>query len=337
MNDKILLGHGSGGKLSHELISQLFIKYFDNPALNQGTDSAILNLDSKNIAFTTDSFVVDPIFFPGGDIGKLAICGTVNDLAVSGAEPLWLSASFIIEEGFLLSDLEKIVKSMTSESKKANIRIVTGDTKVVEKNKCDKIFITTSGIGCIPEKYKGIGEGRDIKTGDKIIINGSIGDHGMSIMSARNELTFRSDIKSDCACLNHMIQKALQASQGIKFMRDATRGGVATVLTELVNQKEFGIEIFEEKIHINEQVKGLCEILGFDPMYVANEGKVIMVVEEKSAQIVIDTLKQDKLGLNSEIIGEIVDQHYGKGWINTGIGGRRIIDMLSGEQLPRIC
>jgi len=337
MEGKILLGHGSGGKLSHELINQLFIKHFNNSILNSQTDSAILYIDKKNIAFTTDSFVVDPIFFPDGDIGKLSVCGTVNDLAVSGADPLFISVSFIIEEGFSLNDLEIIVKSMDREARKAGIKMVAGDTKVVDKSKCDKLFINTTGLGCLDEKNKSISTGTNVKIGDKIIINGSIGDHGMAILSARNEFNVKSDIKSDCACLNHLIKKTLQVSPNIKFMRDPTRGGVATVLCELVEQKNFGIEIDESAILVQEKVRGLCEILGFDPMYVANEGKVIMIVAQEDAEQIVDTLKKDKLGKNSVVIGEIVDDHHGKSWINTGIGGRRIIDMLAGEQLPRIC
>lgn len=224
-NDRILLGHGSGGKLSHDLIENLFSKYFDNPILRQQSDSALLKTEKRNLAFTTDSFVVDPLFFPGGDIGKLAIAGTVNDLAVSGATPKYLSCSFIIEEGFLFSDLEKIVKTMADEADKAGVKIVTGDTKVVDKGKCDKVFINTSGIGLIDEKHLGIGSGEKIEVGDKIIINGSIGDHGMSVMAARNDLKISAEIQSDCACLNGIIRETLGVSNRIKFMRDATRGG----------------------------------------------------------------------------------------------------------------
>jgi len=337
MKKNILLGHGSGGKLSHDLINNLFVRHFDNPTLNLQTDSALLKIKGKNIAFTTDSFVVDPIFFPGGNIGKLAIAGTVNDLAVAGATPLYLSSSFIIEEGFSFAELEEIVKTMAAEAKKAGIKIVTGDTKVVDKGKCDKVFINTSGIGIIDEKYKDISTGKNIKPGDKIIINGTIADHGMAIISARNELNISSDIKSDCACLNKMIKKVLDVSDNIKFMRDATRGGVATVLSELFTNSNYGINIDESAVNVNENVKGICEMLGFDPMYVANEGKVIIVAGNKDAEKIIKTLKKDEFGKNCCIIGEITESHPGKGWITTEIGGKRIIDMLSGEQLPRIC
>ncbi len=337
MEKNILLGHGSGGRLSHDLIKDLFIKYFSNDILDEQTDAAVLNINSDRLSYTTDSFVVDPIFFPGGDIGKLAIAGTVNDLAVSGAAPLYLSASFIIEEGFSVKDLEIIVRSMSEEAKKAGVKIVTGDTKVVNRGQCDKVFINTTGIGQLPDKCKNIGTGAGIEPGDKIIINGTIGDHGMSIMAAREGINFSAEIESDCACLNHLIKRALDVSDKIKFMRDATRGGVATVLCELTEKRNFGIEINEEAVPVRENVRGMCELLGFDPLYVANEGKVLIVVGKDDADKVLDVLKQDEFGKDAAIIGEIVDEHHARAWLNTGIGGRRIIDMLAGEQLPRIC
>ena len=333
----ILLGHGSGGRLSHELIKDLFVKYFSNDILDEQTDAAVLKISSDKISFTTDSFVVDPIFFPGGYIGKLAVAGTVNDVAVSGAKPLYLSTSFIIEEGFPFKDLEVIVKSMAEEAKKAGVKIVTGDTKVVNRGKCDKVFINSTGVGELPEKYTHIGSGKNIQAGDKIIVNGTIADHGMCIMAAREEISFSTDIKSDCACLNHLIKDALNVSDNINFMRDATRGGLATVLCELAEDKNFGIEINEDTLPVNENVRGMCELLGFDPMYVANEGKVVMVVANKDAEKVLEALKKNDLGKEAAIIGEVVEEHLGKAWLTTGIGGRRIIDMLAGEQLPRIC
>jgi hydrogenase expression/formation protein HypE len=335
--NRILLGHGSGGKLSHNLISELFIKYFNNPILKAQTDSALLNINKNNIAFTTDSYVVDPIFFPGGNIGKLAICGTVNDLSVSGAIPLYISTSFIIEEGFPFSELETIVKSMADEANNSGVQIVTGDTKVVNKGKCDKLFINTSGIGLLDEKSKNISYGSNIEKGDKIIVNGHIGDHGIAILCARDSKNFKTDVKSDCASLNNIIKKNLDVSDNIKFMRDATRGGIATVLCELVNKKNYGIEIDESEIPIQDGVRGMCEIFGFDPLYVANEGKFIMIVKAKDADMVLNILKKDALGINSAIIGEIVNERNGMVVLNTGIGGKRVIDMLAGEQLPRIC
>ncbi len=337
MNDKILLGYGSGGKLTHELITNLFVKYFKNDILESQTDSAVLKIDADQLAFTTDSFVVDPIFFPGGDIGKLGIAGTVNDLAVSGAKPLYLSTSFIIEEGFLLKDLETIVISMAAEAKKAGVFIVTGDTKVVNRGKCDKVFINTTGIGLLSGNRADIGSGKNIEIGDKIIINGTIADHGMCIMAAREGLNFSAEIESDCACLNGMIEEAMEVSDNIRFMRDATRGGVATVLCELVDGRNFGVEINEKSIPVNENVRGICELLGFDPLYVANEGKVVMVVGKDDAENVLSVLNKNEFGKDAVIIGEVTDEHYGKAWLTTGIGGRRIIDMLAGEQLPRIC
>jgi len=337
MNKNILLGHGSGGQLSHDLITNLFVKYFSNNILDEQTDAAVLQVDSKNLAFTTDSFVVDPIFFPGGDIGKLAVAGTVNDVAVSGAKPLYLSTSFMIEEGFPFRDLEVIVRSMANEANKAGVKIVTGDTKVVNRGKVDKVFINTSGIGVLSESRNAIGSGKNMKAGDKIIINGSLADHGMCIMAAREEIRFKTDIESDCACLNYLIHDALDVSNQIHFMRDATRGGLGTVLCELASGKGFGIEINEEKLPVNENVRGMCELLGFDPLYVANEGKVLMVVGREDAEAVLQVLRKNELGREAAIIGEVVEEHKGKAWLTTGIGGRRIIDMLAGEQLPRIC
>ena len=335
--DNILLGHGSGGKLSHELIDNLFTRHFKNPILEQQSDSAILPINSSHIAYTTDSFVVDPIFFPGGNIGTLAIAGTVNDLAVSGSKPLYLSVGFIIEEGFPIIDLEKIVISMVEDAKKAGVKIVTGDTKVVDKGKCDKVFINTSGIGELNEKYINISSGKGIVPGDKIIINGSIGDHGMSVMAARNELNIQTHIESDCACLNHLISDALNVSDKIKFMRDATRGGLGTVISELVSDSNYGILLNEDQLTIHESVRGLCELLGFDPIYVANEGKVVMVVGSEDADMVLSTIKKSPYGKEASIIGEVSESHKGMAWLNTSVGGRRVIEMLSGQQLPRIC
>jgi hydrogenase expression/formation protein HypE len=336
-NQNILLSHGSGGKLSHDLIGGLFVKYFSNAWLDAQTDSAIIGLSQKNIAFTTDSYVVDPIFFQGGNIGKLAVCGTVNDLAVSGAKPLYLSCGFIIEEGFPMDDLETIVKTMAEEAKLAGVKIVTGDTKVVNRGKCDKIFINTAGIGEMEEEKKHISFGANVEAGDKIIINGSVGDHGIAILAARESLNFKSEINSDCAALNGLIGEALKIAGGIKFMRDATRGGIATVLCELSKSKKLGISIDEKNIPVKEIVKGTCEIFGFDPLYLANEGKVVMVVAQKDADHILKVLQAHPLGKESAIIGEITGSNPGKVLMQTEVGGRRIIDMLAGEMLPRIC
>ena len=337
MDTTILLGHGSGGKLSHQLIKELFINYFENPIVKSQTDSALLSLERSTIAFTTDSYVVDPLFFPGGNIGKLAVCGTINDIAVSGAIPKYLSASFIIEEGFSMKELEQIVSSMAEEAKRAGVFIVTGDTKVVNKGHCDKLFINTSGIGILEDKYKSISTGETIRPGDKLIISGPIGDHGMAIMAARNFGNIKTEIRSDCASLNHMIQEILETGCTVKFMRDATRGGMATVLCELTESKNIGIEINELAVPVNEHVRGMCELLGFDPFYIANEGKILLVASEEDADTIVEIMRESEFGIDSAIIGEVVDAHHGKAVLKTEIGGRRIIDMLADEQLPRIC
>jgi hydrogenase expression/formation protein HypE len=335
MSEYISLNHGSGGSLAGKLIRNIFVKRFgmDEPL----TDSAVLKENGLLLAFTTDSYVVDPIFFPGGDIGKLAVCGTVNDLSVSGAMPKYISASFIIEEGFSFHDLALIADSMSSEAKNAGVRIVTGDTKVVEKGKCDKLFINTSGIGMMKSGFETISSAMDVKPGDKLIINGPIGNHAIAVLGARKELTFSSPVTSDCASLNHLINNVLEECSEIHFMRDLTRGGLATVLNELADMIFSGIIINESSVPIEEPVKGLCEILGFDPLCLANEGKVLFVVGNEGHQKVLDVLRSHPLGKYSEVIGEIVDNGRNMVILNTAIGGRRIIDMPSGMQLPRIC
>ncbi len=330
-----MLSHGSGGKMMHNLIEDLFVKHFSNSILNEQTDSAILSVSSP-IAFTTDSFVIDPLFFPGGNIGKLAVCGTVNDLAVSGAEPLYISVSFIIEEGFPIADLETIVISLAEEAQKAGVLIVTGDTKVVNKGKCDKLFINTAGVGCVKNGNNSITKGLGIIPGDLIIINGSIGDHGMAIMNIRESFNFKTDLSSDCASLNHMIHEVLEKTT-VKFMRDPTRGGVATVLNELAGKVKLGIEIDETALPLKSNVKAMCEILGFDPLHVANEGKVIFVVAHEFESEILEALRNSEFGRQSAVIGRVVDNHPGKVVLKNETGGRRIIDSLSGDQLPRIC
>jgi len=337
MSNTILLSHGSGGQMTHDLINDLFVRYFDNDVLSAQTDSAVLNIPPEHLSFTTDSYVIDPVFFPGGDIGKLAVCGTVNDLAVSGAVPKYLSAGFIIEEGFEYEKLERIVKSMAEEAKRAGVHIVTGDTKVVNRGKADKIFINTAGIGILDAKFKHLSYGKDIKPGDKIIINGPIGDHGVSVMAERENLGVKSHLKSDCASLNHIIERVLTSHNDIKLLRDITRGGLATVLCEIMDKDKFGIAIEEEKIPVKEEVNGMCEILGLDPLYIANEGKFLMVAGENEAEAILQTLKNDSLGTEASIIGEVVDSTHGKVLLKTVIGGTRVVDMPAGEQLPRIC
>jgi hydrogenase expression/formation protein HypE len=332
----ILMGHGNGGRLMHELIGDVFIKYFTNSILDEQTDSAILTVDSSEIAFTTDSFVIDPLFFPGGNIGKLAVCGTVNDLAVTGAEPLYISVSFIIEEGFPVKDLEVIAASLAEEAKKAGVLIVTGDTKVVNKGKCDKLFINTAGIGRIKKENRAISRAVNIVAGDVIIINGTIGDHGMAVMNARESFNFKTTVESDCASLNHLICEVL-AKHPVRFMRDPTRGGVATVLNELAEKTQLGIEIYESDLPVKNGVKAMCEVLGFDPLHIANEGKVLIIAGENEGLKILEVLKKNILGKRSVVIGRVVNDHPGKVVLKNETGGQRIVDSLTGDQLPRIC
>ena len=335
-SENILLSHGSGGKMMTDLIRSVFIKQFGNAILNDQGDSAILVAGSPDIAFTTDTFVVDPLFFPGGDIGKLAVCGTVNDLSVSGAEPMYISVSFIIEEGFPVNDLEKIVKSMADEAELADIKIVTGDTKVVNHGKCDKLFINTSGIGKIRKEHLHIGKALNITEGDSVIINGTIGDHGMAVMNARESFNFKVPLESDCASLNHLISEVIGKSV-VKFMRDPTRGGVASVLNELALKTGMGIEIDESSLPIRKNVRAMCELLGLDPLHVANEGKVIMVAGKENEGRILKILRNNVLGKESVVIGRVVNDHSGRVSMRNETGGRRFIDQLSGDQLPRIC
>ncbi len=336
-DDKIQIGHGSGGKQTSELIKKFFVEKFDNQILNQLTDSALLDIANQMLAFTTDSYVVDPIFFPGGDIGKLAVCGTVNDLSVSGAVPLFMSAAFIIEEGFDLNDLRKISESMAEEANKSGIKIVTGDTKVVSKGQCDKIFINTSGIGILNKKHKHISTGSHIHPEDVIIVNGYIGDHGIAILGAREHIQFEEELISDCASLNHLIQNLIQSGINIKFMRDLTRGGLATVLAEISENKSFGIITNEVDIPVRETVRGTCEIFGFDSLYLANEGKVLLVVEQNDARKAIEVMMKHTNNARPAVIGKVTKDFPGKSVLNSIVGGRRIIDKLAGEMLPRIC
>lgn len=335
MNDFISLNHGSGGKHTHELIEKVFVNRFSMSA--PLTDSFIIKESGSTLAFTTDSYVVDPIFFPGGNIGKLAICGTINDLTVSGADPRYIAVSFIIEEGFPMNDLVLIADSMAEEAAKAGVKIVTGDTKIVDKGKCDKLFITTSGIGFLNSEIENISTGKRIKPGDKLIINGPLGNHAIAILGARNNMAFQTTVTSDCASLNHLIRKVLQNSKEILFMRDVTRGGLATVLNELAGMIKYGIIINEASIPIDDQVRGLCEMLGFDPLFLANEGKVLMVIRAGEENKVLEILRSDPLGRYSEVIGEIITDKKELVVLNTSVGGKRIIDMPAGIQLPRIC
>jgi len=335
---QILLAHGSGGRLMHDLIHELFQHHFSNDILDELTDSAVISKlpdGDYDICFTTDSYVVNPLFFPGGDIGKLAVCGTVNDLAVVGAQPLYISCGFIIEEGLDYDTLAKIVESMAEVAKREGIKIVTGDTKVVEKRSADKLFINTSGIGLKPKQLQ-LGT-QYVRPGDKVIINGTIGEHELAILLARGEFEFEAQIQTDCAALTGLIQDVLKVTDKVKFMRDPTRGGLATTLNELVSGMGFGILIHETRIPVRDEVRAICEILGYDPLYLANEGKVVIVVAQEAAEPVLQVMREHPLGKDSQIIGEVVDEPKGKVILRTEIGGHRIIDMLTGVQLPRIC
>jgi hydrogenase expression/formation protein HypE len=333
----IMLSHGNGGQMMHDLIGNLFLKWFDNPMLRRMTDATWLPAGDREIAFTTDSFVVDPLFFPGGDIGKLAVCGTVNDLAVSGAEPRYISVAMILEEGLPLEALERIVKSLASEAHHAGVMVVTGDTKVVPKGKCDKIFINTAGIGYRYEAGHGKEITGNIQPGDKILINGTIGDHGMAVMSMRESFTFRSDVRSDCASLHRLIRKITGECHGVKFMRDPTRGGVATVLAEVAENKDFGIFLNEESLPVTPAVFALSELLGMEPLHIANEGKVMMVIDPAEADLALELMRNDPLGSEAAIIGTVTAEYRGKVLLQTKTGGKRIIGKLVGDPLPRIC
>ncbi len=328
---KIEIGHGSGGKLTHDLIEKTFLKYLKNDELNPLEDAATLNLKSTQVAFTTDSYVIRPLFFPGGNIGKLSVCGTVNDLVVSGATPRYLSLGFILEEGYSFEALESIVESISETAGEAGIRIVTGDTKVVERNKCDGIYINTTGIGEIVRPMRA----EDVSAGDSIIVTGTLGDHGTAVALARDEFDIEATIESDCASLNDLLIPAFEI-EGLRWMRDPTRGGAATVLTELSETTGLGIRIFEDKVPVREDVRFVSDMLGYDPLYLANEGKAIIVASEKSTNEVIDLLKTHPLGKNSAIIGNITTEFKGVR-LKTNIGGERVLDMLEEEMLPRIC
>jgi hydrogenase expression/formation protein HypE len=333
--NRILLGHGSGGKLSHNLLSDLFLKYFKNEELAKLNDAAVLESPGNSLVFSTDSFVVDPVFFPGGDIGKIAVCGTVNDIAVMGAKPLYLSVGFIIEEGFSLEALEQILASMQVISEEANVQIVTGDTKVVPKGAADKIFINTAGVGTLIEGTSLSGQNAQI--GDKIIINGNIADHGVTVMAKREGLKMDLDLQTDSAPLNKLIEELLQSIPDIHVLRDPTRGGVATTLNEIAIQSAVGIKLEENLIPVSSQVNAVCEILGLDPLYIANEGKVLVFSPANKVDRVLALMKDNIYGKNACVIGEVLGEPKSKIYMETAIGGQRMIDMLTGEQLPRIC
>lgn len=333
--EKILLDHGSGGKISHAMFADMILPLFENSELSKQDDGAILDVDKGKLAFSTDSYVVDPIFFPGGNIGDLAVNGTVNDISMCGAVPKFISVGLIIEEGLPVKEFKIILESMAAAAKKAGVKIVTGDTKVVPKGKADKIFINTSGIGVIPP---GIDvSGSNAEPGDKIIVSGTIADHGIAVLSSREGLSFDSDIKTDSAPLNKMVHSLVQSDIDVHVLRDPTRGGLGTTLNEIAAQSKVGIKIDEPCLPVRGAVQGTCELLGFDPLYIANEGKLIAFVPEKDARKALELIQKDEFGKHAVIIGEVTQNDPGRVLLQTAIGGTRVVDMLTGEQLPRIC
>jgi hydrogenase expression/formation protein HypE len=365
IKDTVVLGHGSGGKLSAELVRSIFLPAFQNPALAKLNDQAVVNVNGTRLAFTTDSFVVKPLFFPGGNIGSLAVHGTINDLAMAGARPLFLSVAFILEEGFSLNELRRVVDSLSQAAADAGVQVVTGDTKVVEKGSGDQLFINTTGIGLVPE---GLDLSADqARPGDRILLSGYIGDHGIAILAQREGLEFESPIQSDSAALDGLVAEMLKASAGIpphdtptrrvegtqdmpaageprragggaiRCMRDPTRGGLSSALNEIAEQSKVGIQIEEPTIPIREEVRGACEMLGLDPLYVANEGKLIAIVEAAAAEPILEAMRRHPLGRESRLIGTVTEGSPGTVIMRTTLGTTRIVDMLAGDQLPRIC
>jgi hydrogenase expression/formation protein HypE len=332
--ETIQLAHGTGGRMTHQLITELFVPSFSNPCLNQLNDQAVFSVSSGRMAISTDGYVVNPYFFPGGNIGDLAVNGTVNDLLMCGATPLYLSASFILEEGLPMEDLRRVVETMAEAAQKAQVQIVAGDTKVVEHGSADGIFISTTGVGIIPEGIDW--SPQHIREGDVIILSGTVGDHGAAIMASRYEMDFESEIKSDTACLRNLVF-AVREIPGIRCMRDPTRGGVATTLHELSQASGLCLRVRERDIPIRDDVRGMCEILGLDPLYVANEGKLICVVAPEVADEVLQRMRSVEEGKEAQIIGEVTSEYTGLAVLETSLGGVRVLDLLAVEQLPRIC
>ena len=332
MDEIITLDYGSGGKKTARLIEQLLVPAFSNPALEALGDGAVVE-GAGRLAFSTDSFVVDPLFFPGGDIGKLSVCGTVNDLAVCGAEPKYLSLSFILEEGLKMEELKQIVASIQAQAEKAGVQIVTGDTKVVEKGRGDKIYINTAGIGFV--RFPGLSP-KNLRPGDAVIVSGTVGDHGTAVMLARSGM-MQGDIRSDCAALNALCARVLGTGAAVRVLRDPTRGGVATTLNEFVEGTELGIVLREEDVPIRPQVRSACAMLGLEPLYCANEGKVLAVVAAEDAQTVLDAMRDTDEGRDAAVIGTVSDAYPGRLVMETAFGGKRILQKLTGAQLPRIC
>ncbi len=334
-SETILLGHGSGGRLSADLLRSIFLPALANPVLERMDDQAVVEISGARIAFTTDSFVVKPLFFPGGNIGSLAVHGTINDLAMGGARPLFLSAAFIIEEGFPMEMLRRIVHSMHIAASAADVQVVTGDTKVVERGCADGLFINTSGIGAIaPEVRLSANQARP---GDCVILSGSIGEHGIAVMAQREGLEFETTIESDSAPLHGLVDQILDYASGIRCMRDPTRGGVASACNEIAGQSGVGIQLLEDNLPIQEEVRNACDLLGLDPLYVANEGKLIAIVEPEIAEQVLHRMQRHHLGRDAQIVGTVTAENPGLVTMRTNVGTTRVVDMLAGDQLPRIC
>ncbi len=332
----VIMGHGSGGKLSHDLIAARFLPAFDNEALRAGNDAGVVQTPGGTpLAISTDSHVVWPLFFPGGDIGKLAVCGTVNDVAMMGARPLYLTAGFILEEGLEIGLLEKVVESMQAAAAEAGVQIVAGDTKVVERGKADGLYINTAGIGVVRPTTE-IG-GANARPGDVVILSGTLGDHGIAVLGARGELGFESDLESDVAPLNHLVMAILATSDNVHVLRDPTRGGLATTLNEIARQSQVSIVLREDQLPIRPAVRAACEMLGFDPLYIANEGKLVAIVAREDAPALLATMRRTRYGEEAAIIGEVTADAPGRVLLKTGFGSTRIVDMLMGEMLPRIC
>ncbi len=334
-HDRILLEHGGGGLLSHELITEVFLPLLKNPCLERLEDSAVMRVGDQMLCFTTDSYVIDPIFFPGGDIGSLAVHGTVNDLSVCGGKPLVMSAGFILEEGFPMEDLRRITRSMAEAARKAGVAIVTGDTKVVARGAADGLFINTSGIGII--EYLAPLSVKSIAPGDALIVSGTIGDHGAAVLSKRRELGVISEVRSDSAPLNGLIGAVLEASPNIHCMRDPTRGGLGAILAEIAEQSGCLIELREKDVPVREEVRGICEILGFDPLFLANEGKVAVFCAAADAEKVLNVMRAHEYGRDAAVIGAVGDRGRGRLVLRTVIGGSREVDLPVGELVPRIC
>ena len=335
ITNHITLDHGSGGEASHELVHDILLSRLDNDVLRRMDDSAVIELSGHKFAMTTDSYVVDPIFFPGGDIGSLAVHGTVNDLSMQGAIPLYLTLGLLLEEGLPIKDLVKIVDSVAEASHEAGVKVIAGDTKVVPKGNLDKIFINTSGIGSVPKDVDV--SSHNARPGDLILINGDIGDHGIAILTSREGLDFKTGLISDSAPLNYLVSSILEVSPRVHVLRDPTRGGVATALNEIAGQSDVGVQLFEDSLPIAKPVMAASEILGLDPLYLANEGKCLVAVAPRDADSVLSAMKKHKYGKNSRIIGEMIDENPGRVLLKTKVGGTRILSMLTGEQLPRIC